>query len=164
MSFDLFIFNAYKAPRESVAFLAWYDALTQWNEDIDYNDPQRCGSALRAWFDDAISLFPPLNGPFANASDDSDFVTDYSLDRDFIYACYSWRLMNEATTLATGLAAKHRLGIFHASSGDGLVQFPDGCSMQIPNVANPPDKEMTLEEIMASSITFEIKRPWWKFW
>ncbi|WP_369935003.1 hypothetical protein [Xanthomonas tesorieronis] len=128
MSYDLAVFDMDAAPRERAPFLAWYDTQTEWNEEHAYDDPAVSSAPLRAWFLDIIAAFPPMNGPLA--ADDNDGepgrVTDYSVGRSLIYAAFAWPQAQDAHATVFGLAAKHGVGFFDASSELGEVWWPDG--------------------------------------
>lgn len=87
----------------------------------DYNDPDVLSPALRAWFDDMIVRFPPMNGPLASAADDAK-TTDYSLAPAFIYAAFAWSVAEEAHAAADELARKHGLGFYDPQTD--LVRIP----------------------------------------
>ena len=38
MSYDVMLFDANSAPRERAGFDSWFNTLTQWEGDLDYND------------------------------------------------------------------------------------------------------------------------------
>lgn len=128
MSYDLAVFDMDAAPRERAQFLAWYDTQTEWGEEHAYDDPAVSSAPLRAWFLDIIAAFPPMNGLLA--ADDNDEepgrVTDYSVGRSLIYAAFAWSQAQDAHATVLGLAAKHGVGFFDASSELGEVWWPDG--------------------------------------
>ena len=90
------VFDPSAAPRGRKAFLEWYDQQTQWTETHGYNNPDVPTAPLRAWFQEMIKTFPPMNGPLA--SDDlADLkVTDYSVGQTVIYACFAWKVADAA--------------------------------------------------------------------
>ena len=47
------------------AFADWYGRQTKWREDHGYDDPALSSDHLRAWFEDIVRIFPPMNGPYA---------------------------------------------------------------------------------------------------
>lgn len=113
MSYDLLVFEASAAPSDPAAFLAWYEALTEWREGHSYDDPTLCGPALRAWFLRMIETFPALNGPFAGAPDKR--TTDYSIARTAIYVGFSNAEGGRAYTQSFELARKCGLGFYGVS-------------------------------------------------
>jgi hypothetical protein len=39
MSYDLMVFDQSRAPKDKQEFLQWFQEVTSWAEDFDYNDP-----------------------------------------------------------------------------------------------------------------------------
>jgi len=128
MSYDLAVFDMEAVPRERAQFLVWYDTQTEWGEEHGYDDPAVSSAPLRAWFLDIIAAFPPMNGPLAadDIDEDAGRATDYSVGRSFIYAAFAWSQAQDAHAIVFGLAAKHGVGFFDASSELGEVWWPDG--------------------------------------
>lgn len=126
MSYDLMVFDCDAAPRDRSAFLNWYENLTQWAEGLDYNDPNTCTQALRAWFDEMIITFPPMNGPLASEDYDDSRVSDYCIANEAIYVAFAWSVADEAYSKMRQLAAKHEVGFFDVSSNNGEIFFPAG--------------------------------------
>lgn len=133
MSFDLMVFEPTSAPRTPREFFAWYERQIDWRDDRTYDDPGACAEALRAWFLEMIVDFPAAGGPHASDADSSR-LSDYSIDRDIIYAAFPWSQADEAFERASALAIKYRLGIFKPSSMEGPVRFPEDPGFD----ANPP--------------------------
>lgn len=126
MSFDVMLFDAHNAPRERNIFDNWFNTLTQWDGDIDYNDVRHATPALQEFYKDLIKSYPSLNGPDAPQNPiDPERLTDYSIAPQIIYAAFSWSQAKLADQLIHDLAAKHGVGIYHVST-DNAVIFPDG--------------------------------------
>jgi hypothetical protein len=126
MSYDLLVFDAAAAPRDREEFLDWYDERTEWEAPHGYDDPQVTTPALRAWFEDMIATYPPLNGPFANHEGDNILASEYSIDGELIYVCFAWSQAERAYDSVVALAGKHGVGFFDASGPTGAVWLPDG--------------------------------------
>jgi hypothetical protein len=126
MSFDLAVFDPAVVPQERPAFLTWFKAQTQWEEEHGYDDPAVSTPSLRGWFLDMIKEFPQLNGPYASATSvDDDRATDYSVGRHLIYAAFRWTEARPACEAAFRLAGTHGIGFFDVSSQEGGVWLPD---------------------------------------
>lgn len=141
MSYDLMVFESSSAPRERDAFMAWYRKQAEWSEGHDYQDPKVCPEKLRAWFLEMIEQWPQMNG--AHASDDeidNPKLTDYSIGKEVVYACFAWSCAEEALGAMRASARKHDIGFFDVSAEKGEIVFP-GDWDQIGN-----------------------GKPWWKFW
>src|SRR4051794_14185307 len=89
MSYDLAVFDPAVAPQSRAEFRKWFDMQTQWNESHGYNDPDVPVSALRNWFREMITMFPPMNGLLRSSDIDDPRVTDYSLGRNIIYCGFA---------------------------------------------------------------------------
>ena len=132
MSYDVMLFDANSAPRERVGFDSWFNTLTQWEGDLDYNDYTHATPALQSFYKELIKSYPSLNGPDAVDSkalqanpDLESCLTDYSIAPQIIYAAFAWSKAHNADKLIHDLAAKHGVGIYHVST-DNAVIFPDG--------------------------------------
>ena len=53
-------------------------------------------------------------------------MTDYSVGRTAIYACFAWSKAEAAYATVVRLAAKHGVGFFNVSSSKSEVWLPDG--------------------------------------
>ncbi len=129
MSYDLMVFEPTAAPRERQAFLDWFDGQAEWSEDHGYDDPKVSSPALQAWFAAVITTFPPMNGPYARATDsqhEDSMTADYCVGRDVIYVAFSWSRAQQAYDLVRSLAARTGIGFYDVSSSLGEVWLPDG--------------------------------------
>jgi hypothetical protein len=125
MSYDLMVFDPKAPPPDRKGFMDWYGQQTKWAEGHGYNDPIVSTPELRAWFLDMISQYPPMNGPLASDDVDNPKVTDYSVGKFAIYACFAWSEAENALKTMFSLAEKHHVGFFDVSSNDGGVWIPD---------------------------------------
>ena len=130
MSYDLMVFEPASAPAERKAFLAWYEGQAEWEEDHEYDDPEVCSPALKAFFLDLIQQYPAMNGPYAadDPEDEADEVrlTDYTIGTTLIHMAFAWSQAEDAYAEVSRLAAKHQVGFFDASSEQAAVWLPDG--------------------------------------
>jgi hypothetical protein len=148
MSYDLMVFEPTVAPRERSDFLRWYEQQTQWSEGHGYNDLTVTSSSLRAWFMEMIGAFPPMNGPLASDDVDNPKVTDYSIGKDVIYACFAWSQVDPAFASMASLAKKHNVGFFDVSADQGAIVFPGEFD--------------SFAKLVAA--TGHGKKPWWRIW
>jgi predicted RNA polymerase sigma factor len=128
MSYDLMVFEKTKAPRTEVEFMEWYELQTSWNEEHDYQNSSITSLSLQNWYMDMKKTFPPMNGPDAptdeqleNNEELEDYLTDYSIGKDIIYAAFAWSQAEAAYELALKLAKKHGVGFFDVS-GEGEIE------------------------------------------
>lgn len=127
MSYDLAVFEPRDELRSRTTFDAWYDETTDWDDKVDYNDPNNARGALRAWFDEMIQTFPPMNGPLALSIEQLSrgaAAADYGIARDLIYLGFSWSQVELAYETCFALAEKHGVGFLDASGDEGAAWFP----------------------------------------
>jgi hypothetical protein len=171
MSYDLMVFRPEVAPRTRPEFMNWYHDQTQWSEGHSYDDPAITTSDLRSWFLEMIEKYPAINGPYAKEEDeDNDFVTDYSIGKEVIYAAFSWPLAEKAYENMKALAEKHKVGFFDASADEGDILFPDpngkhqpidrqgnlSSIQQIKNSASPGQEGASVKDIIYSKVIPKI--------
>jgi hypothetical protein len=120
MSYDLMVFAPEAAPAKRPAFLDWYDAQTEW-EDDEGDDPAVATRALQAFHAELSALFaPPAGGADAAAG------TEYAISPGLIYISFhDWERIEEAHDTVFRLAAKHALGFFDVSSDLAETWLPD---------------------------------------
>lgn len=115
------LFLPTSAPKREADFFDWFDEQTEWEEDHDYRSDTVSAPALRACFRDLSAHFPVL-GPKRK----SDLEAEYSFGSVMIHVAFSFKAQQAALTQTKSLAGKHGLGLFEASSDDGLIWIPDG--------------------------------------
>jgi len=139
MSYDLAVFDPRPELRLRAAFESWYDERTEWEDDLDYNQPSNATPALQAWFDEIRQKFVPMNGPLAPddvGTREDELVADYTICKDLIYIAFSWGDAEAAYEMAKQLAAKHKVGFLDASGDEGAAWFPcAGDSLEVIHVA-----------------------------
>lgn len=94
MSYDVLVLDKHKHFKTSDEFLAWYDQVTKWDEDIDYNDYRHATPSLQSWFLEMKDIVRPMNGEFAPPDDEFDCgdykEADYTIGKDHIYVAFAW--------------------------------------------------------------------------
>ncbi len=125
MSYDLAVFDPDVAPRSRAEFRRWFDEQTQWGESHGYNDPEIPVAALKNWFREMITIFPPMNGPLRSTNSDDPRVTDYSLGKNIIYGAFAGSVGTAAYHRAFELAQKHRVGLYNVSDDPSDVWVPE---------------------------------------
>jgi hypothetical protein len=125
VSYDLAVFDPDAAPRSPDSFREWFDQQTEWNESHGYNDPEVPVPALRNWFREMITTFPPMNGPLRSEDVDDPGVTDYSLGRSIIYCAFAGSVGVDAYQTAFDLAKKHRVGLYNVSDSPAEIWTPE---------------------------------------
>ncbi|MGC1421887.1 MAG: hypothetical protein WA354_07870 [Terracidiphilus sp.] len=139
MSYDLMVFEPDAVPAGHAEFVHWCVQRTKWSEDHGYDDPALSSEHLRAWFEDIIRIFPPMNGPSAGVQvpEDEASSTDYAIGEDFIYASFAWSKAEQAYMTVARLAEKHQLGLFNASSSGEEVWIPKDGRMTLVHDKRP---------------------------
>ena len=118
------VFDPAAAPRDKTSFVAWYDALTEWSEPHDYDDPANAAPCLQAWYRDMIQVFPAMNGPDASDGNiDNPMCAGYTCAKEAIYVDFRWSVAETAYDHVRTLARDHRIGFFDVSD-DGSIWFP----------------------------------------
>lgn len=147
------VFEPEAVPAGHDEFLEWYARQTKWSEDHGYDDPGNTSNHLRAWFQDMVQMFPPMNGPLSSEQlpADETSTTDYAIGRDFIYASFAWSKSEAAYMTVARLAEKHSLGLFNASSTGEEVWFPEDGRMALAHDKGPP----TIAGRIKSFLNFE---------
>lgn len=120
------VFLPRAAPADRNDFLEWYDGQTEWDEGHSYDDPSVTAPSLSNLFKEIVTIFPPLNGPYAieELPDDESSLADYAIGKHVIYIGFSWNKVDEAYSELHRLAAKHAVGFFDVSSDSGAVWLP----------------------------------------
>ena len=117
MSYDLMVFDPLVAPKERKEFMKWYKNQTEWTEDHNYQDHAVTTDKLKAWYQEMMTYFPPMNGPLASDDDiDNPNVTDYSIGQHVIYSGFAWSVAEKAYPMMRNLAIKHSVGFFDVSA------------------------------------------------
>lgn len=129
MSYDVLVLDKHKRFKTGDEFLKWYDQVTEWQEDIDYNDYRHATPSLQSWFLEMKDIARPMNGEFAPPDDEFDSgdykEADYSIARECIYAAFAWSDAERVCPLIKELAKKHDVA-YYAVSDNGDVIYPDG--------------------------------------
>ena len=135
MSYDVLVLDKHKRFKTSDEFLAWYDQVTKWDEDIDYNDYRHATPSLQSWFLEMKDIVRPMNGEFAPPDDEFDCgdykEADYTIGKDHIYVAFAWSDAERVYPLVKELAKKHDVAFFDVS-GSGDLIYPDGTILNIP--------------------------------
>ena len=123
MSYDLAVFDPRKELQERAVFDDWYDERTEWEEELDFNEPSNATPSLQAWFHEMRLTFAPMNGPYQGKIEDEP-TADYTICSDLIYVAFSWSDVEKAYELCFKLAQRHRVGFLDASGEEGAAWFP----------------------------------------
>ncbi|OLO44087.1 hypothetical protein BKH30_13260, partial [Actinomyces oris] len=88
--------------------------------------------AIRSFYRDLISAFPPFNGPDALTDDEAEArlaqgfpVTEYTVGGDFVYVGVSWSAADALVTTVGELAWTHRLAVAYVSDEGVIVRPPE---------------------------------------
>lgn len=123
MSYDLMVFAPEAAPSRRPAFIDWYEAQTEWEDDQAYDDPALSAPTLQAFFAELAAEFPPVQ---ADTGSEDGAGADYAIGRSLIYISFlDWDKIDRAHEAVFSLAARHALGFFDVSSDLAEVWLPD---------------------------------------
>ena len=129
MSYDVLVLDKHKRFKTGDEFLAWYDQVTKWDEDIDYNDYRHATPSLQSWFLEMKDIVRPMNGEFAPPDeevDSGDFMeADYTIGKEHIYVAFAWSDAEHVYPIIEAMAKKHDVAFFEFV-GSGDVIYPDG--------------------------------------
>lgn len=134
MSYDLMVLDKHERFKSSDDFLKWYDEVTEWSDDIDYDDYRHATPNLQSWFLETKDTIRPINGEFAPSDEelngDDIHVADYSIAKDCIYIVFDYADSELAYSLTKELAKKYGLAFFDISGFSELI-YPDGFVLKI---------------------------------
>ncbi|OLL13772.1 hypothetical protein [Actinomyces oris] len=130
MSYDILIFEPGAVTDEG--FPQWWDRVSRWEEPHRYDSLERATPAIRSFYRDLISAFPPFNGPDALTDDEAEArlaqgfpVTEYTVGGDFVYVGVSWSAADALVTTVGELAWTHRLAVAYVSDEGVIVRPPE---------------------------------------
>ena len=86
MSYDIMIIDRHPRFKDSKEFLEWFDDVTQWKENIDYDDCEQATPHLKEWFMKMKDIVRPMNGKYALSDEEIDrcLDADYAIAREGI--------------------------------------------------------------------------------
>lgn len=150
MSYDLMVFEPGAVPATHPDFLDWYTRQTKWGEDHGYNDPKLASEHLRAWFEEIIRFFPPMDGQqvVSEVPEEEASSSDYAIGSDFIYASFAYSKAEAAYMTVARLAEKYNLGLFNASSTGEEVWVPEEGRMALAHDKSPPTLVGRIKEFL----------------
>ena len=133
MSYDLMVLDKHKRFTNKRDFLSWYDAVTKWSDDVNYDDYRHATPSLQNWFLAIKDIVPPLNGEFAPSDENlgnGEFQeADYSIAKEAIYAAFAWSDAERVHSIVAELAKQCDVAFFDISND--RVIYPDGFSLNL---------------------------------
>jgi hypothetical protein len=137
MAYSLAVFEPKLEFRDRQTFVNWWEERTAWRDGLNYYDPANTTPKLRAWFNDMIEIFPPLNGPLSkpNVFDrNTGWEAEYTIAHELISVGVPTFKASMAYETSIRLAAKHSVGLFEASESPSAAHFPrDNGTMEKAN-------------------------------
>lgn len=165
MSYDLCVFNKRKAPKKKEKFAQWYEKITCWEGNSNYDDSSVASADLQHWYEFMLQHFPAMNGRdsersierFAEANEMDideavDHSADYSISKDLIYVAFGYSQAEDAYKLAIGKAKELGLGFFDPQEGN----FPLGDGYEQTEQTNSTVDNS--DQIAAATKNFEKKK------
>ena len=129
MSYDIMIIDRHPRFKDSKEFLEWYDDVTEWKEDLDYNDCEHATPHLKEWFMKMKDIVRPMNGKYALSDEEIDrcLDADYCIAREGIMMAMGYSEADKICEIAFKLAKEYGLSYFDISGSNELYN-PDGTS------------------------------------
>ena len=114
-------------------FLSWYNAVTEWSDDVNYDDYRHATPSLQNWFMAIKDIVPPLNGEFAPSDDNlgnGEYQeADYAIAKEAIYIAFAWSDAEKVYNLVARLAKQFGVALFDICSN--RVIYPDGFILNV---------------------------------
>ena len=156
MSYDVLVLDKHKRFKTGDEFLTWYNQVTKWDVDIDYNDYRLATPSLQSWLLEMKDIVRPMNGEFAPPDDEFDCgnykEADYTIEKKYIYVAFAWSDAERVYSLVKELAKKHDVAFFDVS-GSGDLIYPDGTILNIP-----PEPQDNLETDFMKGFAENVKK------
>ena len=129
MSYDIMIIDRHPRFKDSKEFLEWYDDVTEWKEDLDYNDCEHATPHLKEWFMKMKDIVKPMNGKYALSDEEINrcLDADYAIAREGIMMAMGYSEADKICEIAFKLAKEYGLSYFDISGSNELYN-PDGTS------------------------------------
>ena len=129
MSYDIMIIDRHPRFKDSKEFLEWFDDVTQWKENIDYDDCEHATPSLKEWFMKMKDIVRPMNGKYALSDEEIDrcLDADYAIAREGIMMAMGYSEADKICEIAFKLAKEYGLSYFDISGSNELYN-PDGTS------------------------------------
>lgn len=128
MSYYLMVFDQSEAPRRRDEFMEWFNSITEWGEERDYDSPDNMSGNLPVFYDVLRHTFPPMNGPNApdiEAVEDESYLTDYCCASNAIYLGFAWSVAVFARESVIAAAQNADVGFFDVSSDGGVILYSE---------------------------------------
>ena len=130
MSYDIMIIDRHPRFKDSKEFLEWYDDVTQWKENIDYDDCEHATPHLKEWFMKMKDIVKPMNGKYALSDEEIDrcLDADYAIAREGIMMAMGYSEADKICEIAFKLAKEYGLS-YYDITGSNELYYPDGSSL-----------------------------------
>ena len=130
MSYDIMIIDRHPRFKDSKEFLEWFDDVTQWKENIDYDDCEHATPHLKEWFMKMKDIVRPMNGKYALSDEEIDrcLDADYAIAREGIMMAMGYSEADKICEIAFKLAKEYGLS-YYDISGSNELYYPDGSSL-----------------------------------
>lgn len=122
MSFDLYAFDLFAAPRDRYDFVDWISRTFR-HIDGPGGDATHTTPALRAWHQEMAASFPGARDPHHHDFDSDDVTknANYRFTQSAVQASFDWESAGPALHRAKRAAMTHGVGLFDASGREGAV-------------------------------------------
>lgn len=129
MSYDIMIIDRHPRFKDSKEFWEWYHDVTEWKEDLDYDDCEHATPRLKEWFMKMKDIVRPMNGKYALSDEEINrcLDADYAIAREGIMMAMGYSEADKICEIAFKLAKEYGLSCFD-DSGSNELYYPDGSS------------------------------------
>ena len=157
MSYDIMIIDRHPRFKDSKEFLEWYDDVTQWKENIDYDDCEHATPHLKEWFMKMKDIVKPMNGKYALSVEEINrcLDADYAIAREGIMMAMGYSEADKICEIAFKLAKEYGLSYFDISGSNELYN-PDGSSLFV--FPQQEDNEVQNGNELQAECEKELKR------
>ena len=157
MSYDIMIIDRHPRFKDSKEFLEWYDDVTEWKEDLDYNDCEHATPRLKEWFMKMKDIVKPINGKYALSDEEINrcLDADYAIAREGIMMAMGYSEADKICEIAFKLAKECGLS-YYDISGSNELYYPDGSSLFV--FPQQEDNEVLNGNELQAECEKELKR------
>ena len=157
MSYDIMIIDRHPRFKDSKEFWEWYHDVTEWKEDLDYNDCEHATPHLKEWFMKMKDIVKPMNGKYALSDEEIDrcLDADYCIAREGIMMAMGYSEADKICEIAFKLAKEYGLSYFDISGSNELYN-PDGTSFFV--FPQQEDNEVLNGNELQAECEKELKR------
>ena len=157
MSYDIMIIDRHPRFKDSKEFLEWCDDVTEWKEDLDYDDCEHATPRLKEWYMKMKDIVKPINGKYALSVEEINrcLDADYAIAREGIMMAMGYSEADKICEIAFKLAKEYGLS-YYDITGSNELYYPDGSSLFV--FPQQEDNEVQNGNELQAECEKELKR------